>query len=575
MLSNNPYKSENLKLESSKVRIWAFFLILSLVYAIIVLIIITSKDIPDSILLYTIYSYAIIAPLFTYAIWLLLYYWKAKKWPQNEEIFGGSRQYLLLFLLMGICVITWAAYWNTGIFAIWMVIALIFYLFTNNELGAVIIYTVGAYAVTPAIVEELNKSLPSILAFFIVLQRGRDSEKKRKGMLGNEMNGFLIGMLIGLTFEAIETASYILSTILVGGTALDVYLQVTLRNWGPIHILGGSLGGYAAGKAERLRFESGEENLPIKLQIKKFLKIFIPIWLIPVSMHFLWNSSGVWIYLIFLLLNIQDEWILLLVIIIFQLILAIIAYIFLFIFYNRAQKAAEKTYRCPDTGIIVADKDVKCIGWSDILIKDGKEITESKTDITYNFCPICGIAISSTYNFCTNCGVNFNELKKKKPKPVKLYKSITMALLIISIIMGNLFIISSLTLFFLILILTGPIAWAIFFTQSIHELICAIIIIYATVTLLKLRKNYNGKKSMWGWWFLIYNLIGMSGALLFMSAFVLVSIFVVIAMGGAQVLVIILIILLPLIFVGGSTILAFLIIILKKEKQVLHYQRWY
>jgi len=573
MLSNNPYKSESLRLESSKVRIWIFFFIVSAIYAIIVLLIITSKDIPNSLLIYTIYSYAIIAPLFTYTIWFLFYHWNAKKWPQNEEMFAKKRQYFLLFVLMGICVITWAAYWNTGIFSIWMAIAIIFFLFTRNELGAAIIYTVGAYAITPALVEEFNKSLPSILAFFVVLQRDGDSEKKRKGMLGNELNGFLIGILIGLMFEAIETASYIVFTVISGGTALDVYLQVTLRNWGPIHILGGALGGYAAGKAERLRFELGEENLPTKLQIKKFIKRFIPIWLIPVSLHFLWNSSGVWIYLIFIAINIQDEGIFLLTIIITQLGLAVISYIFLFIFFKRAQKTAEETHRCPETGIITARQGIICTAWSDIMIKGEKDLKEERTVVIYNYCPNCGIAISPAYNFCTNCGINFNQLKQKKPKPIKLYEGITKALLIISIIMGILFIISSLALFIIILLLAGAVAWALFFTQSIYEFICAIVIIYAAVILLKLKKNYNGKKSIWGWLFLVYNLIGMIGALLFMSAFILFNILI--AIGESQSILIILIILLPSIFFGGSTMLAFLIIMLKKEKQVLHYQRWY
>ncbi len=569
MSSSNPYTPANVRLESTKVKIWLLLLILSAIYAIIVLLIITSKNMPESVMLSTIYSYAIIAPLFTYVIWLIFYHYHWKKWPQNEEVFGGRRQYLILFLLMGICVITWAAYWNTGIFSFWMAIAIIFYLFTGNELGATIIFAVGAYAITPALVEEFNKSLPSILAFFVVLQRGKNPEQKNKGMLGNEMNGFLIGILIGLTFEAIETASYIVFTILSGGTALDVYLQVTLRNWGPIHILGGALGGYAAGKAERLRFELGEEILPMKLQIKKFIKRFIPIWLIPVSLHFLWNSSGVWIYLIFMAINIQNEGTYLLAVTITQMGLAVISYIFLFIFYKRAQKAAEKTHRCPETGMIVAHQGVICSAVSDIIMKEGKDLTEKRNAESFNYCPNCGIAISPTYNFCTNCGVNFNQLKQKKPKPVKLYEGITMALLIISIIMGILFIISSLALFFLILLLAGTIAWSLFFTQSIYELICGVIIIYAAVTLLKLRKNYNGKKSMWGWLFLVYNLIGMTGALLFMSAYVLFNIFLV------QIGLIILLILFLVLFFGGSTICAFLIIVLKKEKQVLHYQRWY
>ena len=540
MASSNPYFPANVRLESSKVKIWLLLLIISAIYAIIVLVIITSKNIPDSVMLYTIYSYAIIAPLFTYAIWLLLYHWNAKKWPQNEEMFGERRRYLILFFLMGVCVITWAAYWNTGIFTVWLVIAVFYFAFTGNELGALVIFAVGAYAITPALVEEFNKSLPSILAFFVVLQRGNNSENKRKGMLGNELNGFLIGILIGLAFESIETASYIASTILAGGAPLDVYLQVTLRNWGPIHILGGALGGYAAGKAERLRFELGEENLPVRLQIKKFLKIFIPIWLIPVSLHFLWNSSGVWIYLIFLAINNQNEGTFILAIIITQLGLAVISYIFL----------------C-----------VICSTLIDLKIKEAKFLTEERTTTIYKYCPNCGIAIGPTYNYCTNCGVNFDQLKKKKSIRLKLYEGYTIALLVISIIAGISFIMFS-------LFIIGPIAWVLFFTQSIYELICAVIIIYAAFTLLKLRKNYNGKKSMWSWLFLVYNLIGMIGALFIMGIFLIINAGISIIIGETQLLLLQLI-LIPILIFGGINITFFLILMLKNEKNVLSYQRWY
>lgn len=568
MTSINPYTSPDIKLESNKVRIWLFFLIISAIYAIFVLLVITSANISDSVKFYTIYSYAIIAPLFTYTIWLLLYHWKAKKWPQNEEMFGERRLYLILFLLMGVCVITWAAYWNTGIFTIWMAIAIIFYLFTGNELGALIIFAIGAYAITPALVEEFNKSLPSILAFFVVLQRGKNPDQKNKGMLGNELNGFLIGLLIGLTFEGIETAGYIVSTILSGGSALDIYLQVTLRNWGPIHILGGSLGGYAAGKAERLRFELGEENLPMKLQIKKFIKRFIPIWLIPVSLHFLWNSAAVWIYLIFMAINIQNEGVFLLAIIITQLGLAVISYIFLFIFYNRAHKVAERTNRCPETGMIVAHQGVICSTLSDVIIKE-----EKRRAINFNYCPNCGNEKSPTNIFCKYCGVNFENLLKKS-KIMKLYESYTRKLFIISIIAAILFIILSLSLFILLLLLLGDIIWALFFTQSIIELITAIIIIYAAITLRKLRKNYNGKKSIWSWLFLIYNLIGMTGALLFMCVSILINMGFLIILGETQNLILYLIFI-PVLMFGALIIGIFLKKVLKKEKQVLQYQRFF
>jgi len=204
---------------------------------------------------------------------------------------------------MGICVVNWAAYWNSGIDEIWLVFAYGIYDITGDLLLASIIYTIGSTAITPALGEEFLKSLPSIVAFFVVIQRDRNSEHKRKGLLGNELGGFLFGMIIGIMFEIIELISYLFFTIYSGGGTFDIYLQVTFRNWAPIHILGGAVGGFAAGRAERLRYERGEENLPMKTQVIKFIKRFTPLWLIPVTIHFLYNSSGVWVYLIVLAIN--------------------------------------------------------------------------------------------------------------------------------------------------------------------------------------------------------------------------------------------------------------------------------
>ncbi|TFG27645.1 MAG: zinc ribbon domain-containing protein [Promethearchaeota archaeon] len=565
MSSNNPFKPQNLKLESSKVRIWTFFFVASAIYAIVVLLIISSPVLSDSVKVFMIFSYAIIAPISFYVIWLLFYHWNAKKWPQNETMFGGKNQYLVLFFLLGICVINWAAYWNTGIDSVWLAIAVLITVFTGDELIGMIIYAIGAYAITPALVEEFNKSLPSILAFFVVLQRNAKPEEKRKGMLGNELNGFLIGILIGLAFESIETAGYIVITIISGGSAFDIYLQVTLRNWGPIHILGGALGGYAAGRAERLRFELREENLPTKQQIKNFIKRFVPIWLIPVSLHFLWNSVAVWIFLIFLAFNILEESVFVISIIVAQLILAFISYLFLLKYYKRANRIAENTYRCPNTGMIVAHQYVIC--------NDLAEKGETKLPIAVNYCPNCGNEKKTSDMFCKFCGINFEQFLTRS-KSRKLYESFTMKLFIVAIIAGILFMIYSMLFFLLILLIIGSIGWYLFFTQSIIELITAVMILYAAFSLRKLRKNYDGKKSIWSWMFLIYNLIGMTGALIFMSVYLLINISFSILVGETQLLIYALAILLVLIFI--ATIITFFFRkVLLKETQVLHYQRWF
>jgi RsiW-degrading membrane proteinase PrsW (M82 family)/predicted nucleic acid-binding Zn ribbon protein len=568
MSTNNPYKPAVIRLETPKVRMLFLLFIISALYAIIVLFIITSGIISDSVKLTVIYSYAIIAPLFTYGIWLLFYWWKANQWPQNEKMFGGPKQYMILFFLLGVCVINWAAYWNTGIFSLWMVIAIIFYIFTRNELGAAVIFTVGAFAITPALVEEFNKSFPSILAFFIVLQRGRDEEKKNKGMLGNELNGFLIGVLIGLAFESIETASYIVSTILSGGSALDIYLQVTLRNWGPIHILGGALGGFAAAKAERLFFERNDENLPRKLKIKKFLKIFLPIWAIPVILHFLWNSSGVWIFLIYLALGIQDMMIIFSVVILIQLSIAVLSYYFLFHYLKQANNSAEVTLRCSESGMIVAHQAVICDNLSETLI-----VPEERKITSYNFCPNCGIEIDPSYTFCTNCGLNIEQFKRREI-PNRLYERFTRIFFIISIIVAICYLLFSVGLFLLYLIIGDPIALPLFFTQTVYEIITGISIIYASLSLRKLKKTYNGKKSLWGWLFLIYNMIAMTGAILAigMSLSINIAIAILIGQPGAIFLPLIIVLIL---YSAAIVIIVFLRKVLLQEKQLFQYQRWF
>ncbi|MFX0071237.1 MAG: PrsW family glutamic-type intramembrane protease [Candidatus Hermodarchaeota archaeon] len=577
MSLKNPYKPVNIKLEPNKVRIWILLLVGAAIYAIITLLIITSTTIPSPIKTFTIYSYAIIGPLTFYAIWILFYHWKASKWPQNKDMFGGHYHYLVLFIIMGVCVITWSAYWNTGFDTVWAAIAITFYIFTNNEFGTLIIYTIGATAITPALVEEFNKSFPSILAFFVVLQRSKKSDQKNKGMLGNELNGFLIGILIGLTFEGIETASYLMITILSGGSDLSIYLQVTLRNWGPIHILGGALGGYAAGRAERLRFELKEEYLPMKVQVKKFLKRFIPIWLIPVSMHFLWNSSSVWIYLIFLAVNIQDEFIYLLTVIIFQLGLAVTCFIILLIFYRRANKIAEKTYRCADTGFIIIDQNVVCETVSDINPLKTEEISSNKTTISLNYCPNCRNVLKPTDNFCSNCRYDLRQFKKHPSSlstQPKLYVSSSIKLFYITIIGAIIFFLVNLGLFLIILSSDVGALWILVLGQLIVELISSMMMIYAAITLLKLRKNYNGKKSVWSWLFLIYNLVGMLVMLIAIGLSFLITIIFSILLNETRGLFLINIITIIL-FTGALGIFIFLRKVLLKEKQLLQFQRWY
>ncbi len=570
MSSNNPYKPEKIKLALHKKLIWLISMIGCGIYTIIVIFVLLSDQIPISGKLITIISYMIIGPLTIYLLWILFYIWKTKKYPPSEKLISGRNKYLLMLFLMGICVVNFAAYWNSGIGELWFLAANGVYYFTRDEILAVVIYNVGAIGITPALGEEFLKSLPSILAFFIVLQRNRNSEQKGKGMLGNELNGFLFGMIIGITFEIIELISYLGYTILYGGNAFDlyfdIYLQVTIRNWAPIHILGGSIGGFAAGRAERLRFERGEENHPMGSQFIKFLKRFIPLWLIPVSIHFLWNSSSVWILLYVSTINAQGTDLDLILEIIVYVVLSSLSFALLLGFLRRANKIAKRTYRCPETGIIVVNEDIICTSFNDSYHSEYTQFSQQKPA---KFCTNCGQPVTINARFCMNCGFNIGQFNSPpitlSPIPTKLYDGLTIALFVISIAAAIIFLIIELIIFVLTLLISGPeILFLLIFQTSISFLTIGLII-YAVIRLLMLIREYDGRKSILYWLILIFNLIGMFGNCL---------IYGIVGLLYAPIYLSTIIIgLVILFFIGAVTILIFMIFVILKGHQTFQYQK--
>ncbi|MFX0139336.1 MAG: PrsW family glutamic-type intramembrane protease [Candidatus Hodarchaeota archaeon] len=566
MSMKNPYKPENVKLELQKKVIWLISMFGCGIYAIIVFIMVFLTQIPEDVKLITIYSYMIIGPIAIYLLWLLLYIWKTQKWPPSEKLVGGRKLYLLLIFLIGICVINFAAYWNSGIDNFWLIFAVGIYFFTKDELLTVVIYYIGASAITPALVEEFLKSFPSILAFFVVLQRNRKSKEKGRGLLGNELNGFLFGMIIGISFEILELIYYLQLSFLYGGRGLELYFllytQVTIRNWAPIHILGGSIGGFAAGRAERLRFERGEENLPMKNQILKFLKRFIPLWLIPVSIHFLWNSSYVWVLLYLYIINVEDIMLAEIILITIYVLLASLSYALLIIFLRQANKNAKNTYRCPETGLIVANEDIVCTTFSDKYYPESFKVSQRSPA---NFCTRCGKPLKINAHFCIYCGYKLKQYNSY-PSSSDLYDKYTMTLFIISIIVSIFFIHYSLLLFISYL---GSNLLIFILLQMFILILSAGLTIYASIRLILLKKNYNGRKSIWCWLILLFNLIGMFGTLLIygISGFLFYPIFYGAEFGIIEIGLII------LVLIGAAIILPFLLLVLVKGQQTLHYQR--
>jgi len=497
-------------------------------------------------------------------------------------------------------VICWEAYWNTGIDLIWLLIALGVFLITDDMLLASVVYVVGASAITPALVEEFLKALPSILAFFVVLQRNRSSDQKGKGIIGNELHGFLMGLMVGMAFNLLETMGYLSTTILSGGTYFDSYLQATIRLWGAfaIHVLGGAISGYAVGRAERLRFELGEENLPLKIQIKTFLKRFIPYWLIPVSIHFAWNSSSVWIILIDFALNGEITILTYILLGITYAFLASLAFVLLFLFFKKADKIARDTLYCSETGMIVSNQSIT-YQISDKPVLDppkiiSKTINENDTieeiqcpncsylnQNTFRFCINCGINIQQSRGafhcptcgqlpqpnarFCKNCGLNFAQYKASHT----LYQDKSVTLFKFLIAAAILFTIYSVILLIFFIISFGVAGFLIILSQFIAEITCAGLIFFSASTLLKLRKNYNGKKSIWVWMFFVFNLIGFTGALLVMGIAAIISSFI----SGDVFLFILLSNVGIALLVIGIFFFFRLQHILFDEQQTLHYQR--
>ena len=568
MIKNNPYKPEKVKLSVKKKLILIFAFIGSGIYSIIVGLILFYANIPEFTKLVVTFIYIITGPLIIYMLWLLVYFWKREKWPQNKTMFGERFKFFLIFFLIGICITSWAAYWNSGIDTFWMIGANIIYYTTKNLLLTEVYYVVGATAITPALVEEFMKSLPSIMAFFVVLQRKKNPDQKRKGLLGNEFNGFLIGLIVGMAFEVIELIYYLMLVSMSGGALIDFYIQVTVRDWAPIHLLGGAVGGFAAGRAERLRFEKNEEDTPISSQIFKFIKRFVPFWLVPVTMHFLWNSSSVWIFLYLYLTNNLNEVLYQILEIVVIVCLSVICFLLLLLFLRKANKVAKNANRCPETGIIVSKEGLICETISDSFSSESvRPSFEGDTKIQHvKFCPTCGVQVNVNQNFCTNCGTSFAFLKRRfsiirHRRDDELYNQASKQLIIISIVFSNIFLFISIALFILVALTIGIYSLYYFFALIIFELITGILLLYASINLLILRKKYNGSKNVFYWLILIINSIGMFGMFLLTGiSFIFLGSLILLGIG-------------ILFMVGSVVVLVFLIRGLLKGNQIMQYQR--
>jgi len=93
--------------------------------------------------------------------------------------------------------------------------------------------------------------------------------------------------------------------------------------------------------------------------------------------------------------------------------------------------------------------------------------------------------------------------------------------------------------------------------------------LFSAIKLLKLRKDYNGKKSIWVWMFFVFNLIGLTGALLLMGIATIIASFIL----GDILLFVLFSILGIFLLHAGIFFLFRLQHILFDENQTLHYER--
>jgi len=555
------FPPSDMKLSLLEKRVVWLSIIFNAIYGIIVGCIIFLSPLPESGKLIVVAGYAIIAPVTVYITWIMVSQRKLKNWSQDNNPLGGMVTYIVVFFLLGVCVITWALFWNTGIGVYWAAVAEHYYHYSKDEIGGTAILLIGSMAITPALVEEFLKSLPCILASFIVIQKVRTEQQKGKGALGNEYFGLLIGIFIGIAFEVFELIFYIIGTIVSEGTAGDIFFQVTVRNWAPIHILGGAIGGYAAGRAERLRFENGEENLPFKTELKNFIKRFTPFWCIPVLMHFLWNGSIVLILIVFLISETTAITLYIIANLIIIILLSFVAIVILLIFFEKANRSIQESTSYHTSGVYVLTGEGEYYPVMDI-------ITENQ-ETNAKFCTNCGSNLVEGQNFCKACGADVSLDTRKTNnfyidrgfKYVRFFFYLTILITLIFTGFAS--------LFFIILAEST----LLFTFEMTIVMINFVVMILTTFILFRMRKHYSGKKHVWCWLIFIFNYIGMMGAFIFMGVGFLSAAYI-FYLSGDMDLYSAGVVLGTVPFIMGIIMLIMLIIFIKKggSQYVLHYQ---
>ncbi|MHA1147711.1 MAG: zinc ribbon domain-containing protein [Promethearchaeota archaeon] len=513
------FPNSNVKLERGYKRFLVGFFIFLAIYSLIVAGVLFPNFFHITTKYLFFWVYFAFTTLLLYSVWLGFCYWKLKKTQTPNPVLGKHSSYVFFFMLMGVCLIAWASIWNYGFGKVCLGIAIKYYIASNDLEGFYLLYWVGSSAITPALVEEFFKSFPFIICFFVVIKRDRDPRQKGKGLLGNEYYGLLMGIIIGIIFEIMELWLYMAITYSSGGTVIDLFLQCTIRNWTPIHIVGGALGGFATGRAERLRFENGEENSNLRFEIVQFYKRFLPFWMVAVFIHFLWNDLVIWLSYNYTITQSISETAYIGGQIVLMIIFSIVCFLIIIVLLEQANRIEEKAIRCPKTNIFTLEKDFICNPILENPIppqNDQPPQIPPPTREKNKFCYNCGAEMQKNYRYCPNCRmdmlpINYTVTSHRRAFSNRYINRFLNFTMILSII----FIISSIISHFLIVVVIGTEVLPVIIFSIFIELIAVFTLFYSSYYLFKsrrsnfTRKPYSGKINVWGWILLYFNYVGL------------------------------------------------------------------
>ncbi|MHA1466947.1 MAG: hypothetical protein ACTSP6_02580 [Promethearchaeota archaeon] len=109
-----------------------------------------------------------------------MYFWKTKKLPERKNIIGSHLEIMVFFFLLGVCVICWAAYWNTGFSLIWLFIAGVVFLITGDLLLTEVVYLIGSIAITDSNNRGICRRIfKGITIYSSIFCRFKEKEKSR------------------------------------------------------------------------------------------------------------------------------------------------------------------------------------------------------------------------------------------------------------------------------------------------------------------------------------------------------------------------------------------------------------